>query len=234
MMKPVYVETRIDASLDLVWERTQDPRQHQRWDLRFTRIEHLPRESAEEPQRFRYAVRVPWREVLGDGLSAGERRRPDGQCTSALRFASADPLSLLADGSGCWRYVPTDDGLRFLTGYDYRVRWGAVGRAADEALFRRWMGWATAWSFDRLRIWCEHGVSPEQSRARALANAGVRATLVAAAVACGGPVLAVSVAVAAVLAPLPATVPGARRCRRTPSDAIGRRTPAVTAQLETG
>jgi hypothetical protein len=30
------------------------------------------------------------------------------------------------------------------------------------------LGWATAWSFDRLRLWIEKGISPEASRDRAL------------------------------------------------------------------
>lgn len=32
----IYVETRINASLDEVWALTQDPAQHVRWDARFS------------------------------------------------------------------------------------------------------------------------------------------------------------------------------------------------------
>ena len=49
----------------------------------------------------------------------GERDLPDGSRTSALRFGSAHPLSIIREGSGYWKYVPTPDGIRFLTSYDY-------------------------------------------------------------------------------------------------------------------
>jgi len=38
-----------------------------------------------------------------------------------------------------------------------------VGRTIDRLLFRRLIGWATAWSFDRLRLWIDRGVPPEVS-----------------------------------------------------------------------
>jgi hypothetical protein len=31
-------------------------------------------------------------------------------------------------------------------------------------------GWATAWSFDRLRLWLEKGIAPERSRNQAIAH----------------------------------------------------------------
>ena len=166
-----------------VWDRSQQPDEHKRWDLRFGDITYLPCAPG-EPQRFRYATRVlPMVTVDGTGVSAGERERPDGSRVSALRFSSAHPLSLIADGSGYWRYVPDGDGLRFLTGYDYRPRWGRFGRAADRFLFRPLMGWATAWSFDRLRLWCERGISPERSLLHALAELSARVRVAAAAAA---------------------------------------------------
>jgi hypothetical protein len=48
--------------------------------------------------------------------------------------------------------------VRFLTGYDYSPGWG---RFADAAGIRWLLGWMTAWSFDRLRIWAETGQPPE-------------------------------------------------------------------------
>lgn len=165
MTRPIYVEIHIDAPLAEVWRLTQDPTEHSRWDLRFGSIEPTG------PGTFRYATRVlPFLTVAGTGVHAGERHRPDGGCTSALRFSSPHPLSLIAEGSGYWRYLPERDGtgVRFVTGYDYRPRWGPLGRVVDTVLFRPLIGWATAWSFDRLRIWLEHGVPPERSRLRAL------------------------------------------------------------------
>lgn len=167
--------------------------------------------------------------MSGTGTNVGERQRPDGGCTSALRFTSAHPASLIAEGSGYWRYQPNDDGIRFLTGYDYCPRWRGPGRLLDAAVGRPLMGWATAWSFDRLRIWLETGVPPERSRNRALADAGVRLAGVALATLLH-PALAVPAVVAAALVPPPATTPAARRCRRTPPVPV--RAPRIAATLQ--
>ncbi|WP_030853685.1 hypothetical protein [Streptomyces sp. NRRL F-4474] len=223
----LYVETFVRAGMDELWERSQDPARHQRWDLRFTSIHHLPR-SEGEPQRFRYATRVlPFVCVDGTGVCAGDRRRPDGTRVSALRFASDHPLSLLAEGSGYWRYVPDGDGIRFLTGYDYRPRWGRLGALADRLVLRPLMGWATAWSFDRLRLWCERGTPPGRALARAVGESALRAVAAAAALLYAPTAAALLVVAAALLLPpLPGT-PAARRCLRTPPG----RTPAAAPRL---
>ncbi|NGO76137.1 hypothetical protein G6045_10725 [Streptomyces sp. YC504] len=246
--KGLYVEARIRADLDELWERTQDPAEHRRWDLRFTSIDYLPKEAG-EPQRFRYATRVlPFLTVAGTGVSAGEKHRPDGTRTSALRFSSPHPLSLLKEGSGYWRYVPDADGVRFLTGYDYTPRWGLFGEVADRLVFRPLMGWATAWSFDRLRLWLEEGVTPRRSLVHCLTEMLLRVFLIAgmlgafgglpfAAILWALPWLGYGVALVPVVAvplllflpPLPHT-PAARRCRRAPSV---RTAPALLAALPT-
>ena len=154
---PIYVEIDIRRSVDEVWDLTQDSSQHSRWDLRFssiTPVENLPRGG----YRFRYERRLPLHVIVGTGTSVGERHRPDGTRTSALRFTTRDRLSPLGDGRGYWRYVPTGSGMRFITGYDYRPGWG---RLVDRLVMRRLIGWMTAWSFDRLRLWAETGVPPE-------------------------------------------------------------------------
>ncbi|MFJ8662562.1 hypothetical protein [Streptomyces sp. NPDC093795] len=236
----LYVETRVHADLETLWERTQEPGRQQRWDLRFTEIAHLPRAEG-EPQHFRYATRVlPFLVVAGTGVSAGERHRAGGDRVSALRFASGHPRSLLAEGSGYWRYVPTPDGVRFLTGYDYRPRWGRFGRVADRLVFRPLMGWATAWSFDRLRLWCERGITPERSRDRWLVEVAGRLLLVAVPAALAFlPLGALSLAAvpltvlglaAAVLVPPSSRTPAARRCLRTPPART--REPRLLATLE--
>ncbi|WP_433858041.1 hypothetical protein [Streptomyces kronopolitis] len=229
----LYVEARIRAGIDEVWDRSQLPDRHQRWDLRFSEIDYLPCEPG-EPQHFRYATRVlPLLTVDGTGVSAGERNRPDGTRTSALRFFSAHPLSLIEEGRGYWRYIPDGEALRFLTGYDYRPRWGRFGRGVDRLLFRPLMGWATAWSFDRLRLWCERGITPERSLCHALAELFVRiaavvttAALAPVAPVATGAVLAATVpavAAAALLLPPLSVTPAARRClRRPPERAAGR------------
>ncbi|MDV5148430.1 hypothetical protein R1T08_30760 [Streptomyces sp. SBC-4] len=236
----LYIETRVRADLETLWERTQEPDRHQRWDLRFTEISYLPQVEG-EPQHFRYATRVlPFLAVAGTGVSAGERHRAGGDRVSALRFSSPHPLSLLAEGSGYWRYVPTPDGVRFLTGYDYRPRWGRLGRVADRLVFRPLMGWATAWSFDRLRLWCERGITPERSRNRWLLETVARILLVVVPCALASlPLGFVSLAAvpltvlglaAATLVPPSSRTPAARRCLRTAP--ARSREPRLLATLE--
>lgn len=153
----IYVETSIRAPLESVWQATQDPTQHVRWDVRFTSIE--PTSTTDSgTTRFVYTRRVPLHTVRGTGISLGEITRADGTRTSALRFTTSDPLSPIRDGRGYWRYVPAGDGaISFITGYDYSSGWGVL-----DVVVRPIIGWATAWSFDRLRIWLETGVAPEQ------------------------------------------------------------------------
>ena len=166
----IHVETLIRGSVDEVWRLTQTPDLHERWDLRFTSITYLPRGEG-EPQRFRYATWIGLGlEIEGWGETTGEQTDGGGR-TSALRFGSDDPRSLIRAGSGYWKHEPVGDGVRFVTGYDYQVRWGVFGRALDRLAFRPFMGWATAWSFDRLRLWIERGVEPRSTGRRALIHA---------------------------------------------------------------
>jgi Polyketide cyclase / dehydrase and lipid transport len=153
----IYVEIDIRCSLDRVWELTQEPAQHPRWDLRFSSITPTA-ELDSGGYRFRYERRLPLHTIVGTGTSLGERSRPDGTRTSALRFTTTDRLSPLGAGRGYWRYLPTADGVTFITGYDYAPGWG---RLLDALVLRRFIGWMTAWSFDRLRIWAETGIEPE-------------------------------------------------------------------------
>ncbi len=175
--RPIYVESRIHAPVDDLWDATQLPDSHQRWDVRFGSISYLPQVDG-EAQRFTYATTVaPGVTVAGTGESLGERDRADGTRWSGLKFWAADRRSIIEAGAGYWRYVPTDDGVRFLTRYDYRPRWGRFGELVDRVLFRPVFGWATAWSFDRLRLWLEEGTPPERSRDQAIAHAAAVAGL---------------------------------------------------------
>jgi len=154
--------------MDELWRLTQTPGQHVRWDLRFTDIEYVPRPDETQPQQFLYATRIGFGlAIRGQGETVGQRDA-DGERTSALKFWSDDAKSLIREGAGYWRYVPTEDGLRFFTSYDYRVRFGALGRVFNALVFRPLMGWATAWSFDRLRLWIEKGIDPAVSLQRSL------------------------------------------------------------------
>ena len=174
----IYVETLIRAPMEALWARTQTLDLHTRWDLRFSEIDYLPRADERAPQRFRYTTRIGLGlAVSGEGETVGERDLADGGRTSALRFWSTHPLSLIGEGSGYWKYVPTPDGIRFLTGYDYRTRFGILGRVVDRVAFRPLIGWATAWSFDRLRLWLEEGIAPGRSMRQALVHGVARVGL---------------------------------------------------------
>jgi uncharacterized membrane protein len=168
--RPIYVESRLRVPMDRVWEATQDPDRHQRWDVRFGEIAYQPKVDG-APQRFTYATTLlPGFRVAGTGESLGDRDRSDGTRWSGLKFWADDRRSIIEAGAGYWRYVPTEDGIRFLTRYDYRPRWGRVGELLDRTVVRPVFGWGTAWSFDRLRIWLEDGTSPEHQRNQALAH----------------------------------------------------------------
>ncbi|HEY7434756.1 MAG TPA: DoxX-like family protein [Methylomirabilota bacterium] len=171
----IYVEILIRGGIEELWQRTQRPELHERWDLRFSEITYLPRRDETAPQQFSYATRIGFGlRIRGEGESEGTRSQVGGERVSALKFWSGDGKSLIREGSGYWRYVPTPDGIRFLTWYSYRTRFGLPGRLLDALLFRPLMGWATAWSFDRLRLWIEQGVDPAVSRQRAIVHALAR------------------------------------------------------------
>ncbi len=151
--------TKIKANFYQLWHVTQNPAQHVRWDLRFSQIEFLPKTKISDPQKFRYQTRLGFGMAIegwGETVSNGETSP-----TSALRFGSDDPKSLILKGSGCWIYRSSEKGVDFSTIYDYQVRYGLPGRLVDRLIFRPLMIWATRWSFDRLRLWLEAEISPE-------------------------------------------------------------------------
>jgi hypothetical protein len=112
----IHVEVPVRCALEEVWQRTQEPALHERWDLRFTDIHELPHPDAALPQRFSYATRIGFGlRIEGEGETVGSRDGPQGERSSALRFWSSDPKSLSLEGSDYWKYIPTQDGVRFLT-----------------------------------------------------------------------------------------------------------------------
>jgi hypothetical protein len=155
--RPIYVESTIAAPLERVWSLTQDFSSHVRWDLRFSRIT-ADGVIANGKQRFVYERTVGPHTIRGTGISAGESGDEATGRVSALRFTTDDRLSPIRHGSGYWRYTPAADGVVFTTGYTYDPGWGSI---LDRLVMRRLIGWMTAWSFDRLRIWAETGAEPE-------------------------------------------------------------------------
>ncbi len=238
--KPLYIEIRIEASLDRVWELSQDPQAHPRWDLRFSRI--IPIEEDEQRQvRFCYEFLLPLHTIKGTGTSLGHRQRADGQATSVLKFDTTDPLSPIGPGAGYWRYIPTEDGLRFITGYNYEPGMGLVGKTFDSSIIRPALGWATALSFDRLRLWAESDLEPQTSRNRWMLDAGARTGGVLVAVGLlrralsnGSPAMAVLSAAAVVIACVAEphwSVPRAGRCLRKAPDERSARAPSTLTGL---
>jgi uncharacterized membrane protein YphA (DoxX/SURF4 family) len=176
----IYVEILVRAPMESLWDHTQTPSLHERWDLRFSRIEYLPRSNQSEPQRFRYATRIGFGlEISGEGETVGQRNLPDGSSTSALTFGSDERLSIIREGSGYWKYIPTSDGIRFITWYDYQTRFRVPGVLVDRLVFRPLIGWATAWSFDRLRLWIERGLDPAVAMRQAMIHLVTRLALAA-------------------------------------------------------
>lgn len=91
----IYVEILIRGKMDDLWQKTQEPKLHGRWDLRFSQIDYLPR-AAGEAQKFLYTTRIgAGLQIRGEGESTGERDDSSGQRTSALKFWSKDPKSLI-------------------------------------------------------------------------------------------------------------------------------------------
>jgi hypothetical protein len=173
----IYVETRIRGSLEELWHRTQTPKLHARWDLRLGPIVCLKGADDSQPRRFRFATRAVIAakiegccETVGESLDANTR-------TEAFEFGSDDPHSLIRTGSGYWKYVQIEDEVRFITSYDYEVRWGLFGRLIEWLLIRPLLGWATAWSFDRLRLWIENGLDPQHAARQSLIHALAAATI---------------------------------------------------------
>jgi hypothetical protein len=173
----IYVETAIHAPLDEVWRLTQEPGLHQMWDLRFSTIDYLPR-SEGEPQRFLYATRIGFGlGIAGEGESIGTKESATER-TSALRFWSDSRFSLIREGRGYWKYIQRGSDVQFFTWYDYDVRWGWFGTLIDRTAFRPMIGWATAWSFDRLRLWAERGVPPRNTLSATLVFAISRLAII--------------------------------------------------------
>ncbi|WP_142036494.1 hypothetical protein [Arthrobacter sp. SLBN-100] len=213
---------------------------HAKWDLRFSRIVPLSIDG-EGVQQFRCEFRLPFHTMHGTGTSLGNRDRSDGQSTSVLKFDTFDPLSPIGRGSGYWRYIPTKAGLRFITGYNYSPGMGALGKLMDSWLFRPALGWATAVSFDRLRMWADFDLDPKASRNRWFMDAVARAVgivtaalLLRAAVEKRNATAAIAclaVAGASCLVPPHRTVPRAGRCLRQAPDLRSWHAPSALATL---
>ena len=150
--RKIVVEVFIKAPIHLVWERTQNPQKHLEWDIRFTTIRFINKDTNSRGfQNLEYKTRLGPFEVAGIGRYLAVR----DQSFSSFEFSSSSGLSLIRQGTGRWRYQEVGGGTRFLTVYDYQTRYGCVGYIVDRILFRPFMRLATEWGFETLRLWCE-------------------------------------------------------------------------------
>ncbi|WP_144512947.1 DoxX-like family protein [Bacillus sp. FJAT-22090] len=164
--KPIYVELSIGAEMEKLWDATQRPEQHEQWDLRFSSITYLPKQE-NEPQHFEYKTNIGFGlSIAGWGKSIGTFHAEDGSRTSSLHFGTDQVMSIIQEGKGYWKYKNEPDSIKFLTQYDYKTNFGAIGRFFDFLVFRPLIGWATALSFDVLKRWLEKGESPSSQYTR--------------------------------------------------------------------
>ncbi|WP_226657135.1 DoxX-like family protein [Pseudalkalibacillus hwajinpoensis] len=166
--KSIFVEISIETEMEDLWDASQQPHQHEQWDLRFTSITYLPKENESDPQHFSYKTNTGIGVVVeGWGKSAGEFNSKDGSRTSSLHFGTDQQISIISEGKGYWKYIPDESGkVTFLTQYDYDTRFGRLGALIDAAIFRPMIGWGTALSFDVLKRWLEKGESPASQYTR--------------------------------------------------------------------
>ena len=69
-------------------------------DVQLTDIEYLPRSHERVPQRFAYATRIGFGVTIrGGGEAVGGRDEVEGGRTSALKFSSNNPKSLIREGA---------------------------------------------------------------------------------------------------------------------------------------
>ncbi|MEH6941973.1 DoxX-like family protein [Bacillus sp. JJ722] len=159
--KPIYVQINMDTTMDELWNASQNPVLHTEWDIRFTEISYLKKED-DEPQRFLYKTKIGFGiEIAGEGESVGQIEKESGERVSSLKFWTDHPLSLIRTGRGYWKYTEEGKHISFETLYDYDCSFGRVGKLIDTYCFRPLLGWATAWSFDSLRLWLEKGYHPK-------------------------------------------------------------------------
>ncbi|OBZ17348.1 DoxX-like family protein [Bacillus sp. FJAT-26390] len=169
--KPIYVELDIHTTLEELWEHTQSPMLHQQWDLRFSEISYLPKLNEHEKQNFLYETRIGFGlKIKGTGETSHSPAPSMSERLSVLSFASEQPVSLIRHGGGYWKYKVNNNEVTFMTLFDYRTRFGVAGRLLDRFIFRPLFGYATAWSFDRLRIWLEQKIPPSVTAERAITH----------------------------------------------------------------
>lgn len=149
----IVVESFINTSLELLWERTQNPHNHILWDIRFSEIKYLDDKDEKGFSLLSYITKVGFGvKVRGFGKYLHNKKYKQ----STFEFWSKDFKSLISRGKGIWLYQSMENKVYFKTVFDYNVRFGLLGRCFDK-IFRLMFCLATEWSFETLRLWCEKG-----------------------------------------------------------------------------
>jgi hypothetical protein len=94
--------------------KNQEPKLHELLGSSFLADRLYPRQL-DEPQKFLYSTPIGLGMRIDGGGSTGQHDSSSGERTSALKFWSKDPQSLIELGSGYWKYVPSAGGIRFFT-----------------------------------------------------------------------------------------------------------------------
>ena len=109
--RKIVVEAIITTAVEVVWDRTQTPSEHVRWDIRFDSIDYLDRFDARGFRLMDYRTSV----ASASCARIGRYLRTFGQ---ALTFGSRRPIGVDHHrGRGIWLYEPCAEGL-FQDGVD--------------------------------------------------------------------------------------------------------------------
>jgi hypothetical protein len=147
----IVVEAIIPAPVETVWQRSQEPDDHVRWDIRFAVIRYLPEKDERGFHLMDYRTSIAFGITVW-GIGRYLHSMPLQHST--FEFDSEDWKSIIKHGRGIWLYKPCAGGTYFKTVYDYEARHGFLGRLLDRLIFRRTLQLATEWSFETLRVWC--------------------------------------------------------------------------------
>lgn len=154
----IIVEAIIPCEVETLWERSQEPGLHMRWDIRFSHIKYTDELDEKGFQLMDYRTKIGFGlEIKGTGRYLQNTPLKH----STFEFESDDWKSIIKIGRGIWQYKPCAEGTYFRTVYDYETNYGFFGALVDRILFRPMMQLATEWSFETLRRWCVSDVADD-------------------------------------------------------------------------
>ena len=78
----LYIETKINCEFDHLWNYTQNPKLHKKWDLIFSEISYLKKENETDPQLFEYSTKIDF------GLKVNGFDESVGTKTNNLGYSS--------------------------------------------------------------------------------------------------------------------------------------------------